>query len=516
MKVLDDKIRKDFIFDLYSKINSNFKEYDKITRRKMLDFINDFYSDYYNIIDICTVRELKFLKRLSSGEKINHSDEKYDFEITALISKMLIGYDFNDGYLLADEFKDNIMLALSKVDMKKAKKVDELNEFLVGFCKVNGNVLVETLINLASQLFNYSDEELREHIINNKLFRYYVMFNFKYIESLDNEMVEALYSDYYYVMDKLDENRKKYDFITAPSFDLEMYKNIFYNNFDTDNKIVSKFLKEIKALPFFWDRTLEEVRICALLNEEREELKESISNVPVLKMKHIDLTNLFELMDKAMDEMPSGALNGMCPREYKEKLKEKAEYEFKREMEYTGQGNACLGDDVAKNFYNLYFSLLEYVNNKYHIDTSLKKIYKQEYLDPNRLMPIIEYLFEDKEKIIDAYIKDNPHNFNSEDLEKVSKFKQGIRGMFTIAKYEEDYTAILASDRVYMIKGLNSNIDEVIPYHNIPCIVTTSLFPYDGVIIYDGLLSTYPISMGTSFAKIVEKEYNEDMKYYHL
>ena len=293
MKVLDDKIRKDFIFDLYSKINSNFKEYDKVTRRKMLDFINDFYSDYYNIIDICTVRELKFLKRLASGEKINHRDEKYDFEISSLMSKMLIGYDFSDGYLLADEFKDNIMLALSKVDMKKAKKVDELNEFLVGFCKVNGNVLVETLINLASQLFNYSDEELREHIINNKLFRYYVMFNFKYIESLDNEMVEALYSDYYYVMDKLDENRKKYDFITAPSFDLEMYKNIFYNNFDTDNKIVSKFLKEIKALPFFWDRTLEEVRICALLNEEREELKESISNVPVLKMKHIDLTNLF-------------------------------------------------------------------------------------------------------------------------------------------------------------------------------------------------------------------------------
>ena len=206
----------------------------------------------------------------------------------------------------------------------------------------------------------------------------------------------------------------------------------------------------------------------------------------------------------------------MCPREYKEKLKEKAEYEFKREMEYTGQKNACLGDDVAKSFYNLYFSLLEYVNNKYHIDTSLKKIYKQEYLDPNQLMPIIEYLFEDKEKIIDAYIKDNPHNFNSEDLEKVSKFKQGIRGMFTIAKYEEDYTALLASDRVYMIKGLNSNIDEVIPYHDIPCIVTTSLFPYDEVIIYDGLLSTYPISMGTSFAKIVEKEYNEDMKYYHL
>ncbi len=99
MQVLDDKLNKEFIFDLYSKINLDFKEYDKITRKQMLLFINNFYSDYHNIIDICTVRELKLLKRLASGEEINHSDEKYDFEISTLINKMLIGYDFSDGYL---------------------------------------------------------------------------------------------------------------------------------------------------------------------------------------------------------------------------------------------------------------------------------------------------------------------------------------------------------------------------------------------------------------------------------
>lgn len=171
---------------------------------------------------------------------------------------------------------------------------------------------------------------------------------------------------------------------------------------------------------------------------------------------------------------------------------------------------------IAKGFYKLYFSLLEYTNNKYHVNTNVKKIYKQEGLDPNLLNPIVEFLFKDKEKIIDAYIKDNPHSFSRDDLNKVSKFKQGIRGMFTIAKYEEDYTAVLASDRVYMIKGLNCNIDQVIPYQDIPCIIITSLLPYDDVIVYDGMLSTFPISMGTSFNKLVEKEYEEDMKYYHL
>lgn len=255
--------------------------------------------------------------------------------------------------------------------MKNAKKLDELNEFLVGFCKVNGNVLVETLISIALQLFDYSEEELREHIVNNKLFRYYVMLDYKYIESLDSKMIVAMYSDYYYVMDRLDENRKKYALLSNPNFDLDMYKNIFYNNFDTSNKIVSKFLREIKALPFFWNRTLEEFRICALLNEGREELKESISNVPILKMKHIDLTNFFDLMDKALDDMPSGALNGMTPNQYYKKSKEAIEHDIKKE--YVKQTNAHLNEKDAKKFYDLYFSLLEYVNNKYHINTSLKK-----------------------------------------------------------------------------------------------------------------------------------------------
>ena len=514
MKIVDNPYKKEFVFDLYSRIYPKFKEYDKITRKKMLEKIIEFYSDYNNIIDMCTYREIKFLKRMANREEINYDDERFKFEKASLIKKMLVGYNEKYEYDFYDELKEPILLALSKVKMSEVKKKTELNEFLIGFYKVMGNFLIYPLINITSSLLKLDDRVVFDHVFNNKLFNYYVMIYDKYMEVYDKKVPIGLYIGYFHYEEELDEARKEYAIGGTQTFDLGGYINIFYDDFNFDNKIVKKFYKELMDLPFFGFTVLKPIRIFALLNKDRESLKDSIRNVPALK--NYPLGDFFKLMDQAMDEMPSGALNGMCPREYKEKLKEQEEYEFKREMEYTGQKDACLGDDVAKGFYNLYFSLLEYINNKYYIDTSLKKIYKQESLDPNQLMPIIEYLFKDKEKIIDAYLKDNPHNFDSEDLEKVSKFKQGIRGMFTIAKYEEDYTAVLSSDRVYMIKGLNSNIDEVIPYRDIPCIVTTSLFPYDGVIVYDGLLSTYPISMGTSFVKMVEKEYNEDMKYYHL
>lgn len=509
MKIVDCPYDKGFVFDLYSRIYPDFKNYDKITKKKMIEKIREFYSNYNNIIDICTYREIKFLKMVANGEN-DFDYEKYKFEINTLRDKMLINYK----YCFYEELEGTIREALDKVKMSEVKKKTELNEFLVGFYKVMGNFLIYPLIDITSSLLNIDDRVVFDHVFNNKLFNYYVMIYDEYMKAYDKEVPIGLYNGYFHYEEELDEARKEYAIGGTQTFDLGEYINIFYDDFNFDNKIVKKFYNELNKLPFYSGHTLGAIRIYALLNRDREPIKEHMKSVP--NLKGINLDNIFELMDQAMDEMPSGALNGMCPREYKEKLKEQAEYEFKREIEYTGQKDACLGDDVAKGFYNLYFSLLEYVNNKYHVNTSVKKIYKQEQLDPNQLMPIIEYLFEDKEKIIDAYLKDNPHNFDSEDLEKVNKFKQGIRGMFTIAKYEEDYTALLSSDRVYMIKGLNSNIDEVIPYHDIPCIVTTSLFPYDGVIVYDGLLSTYPISMGTSFVKMVEKEYNEDMKYYHL
>ncbi len=514
MNVYRDDLEKKFIFDLYSRLYEDFKDYDKITKKKMFEEIKKFYGDYKNIIDICTYRELMFLKKISNST-VDSNDKKYEFEQSTLSTKMLITYDFSTkSYLLADEFKDNILLALKKANMKDVKEKTKLNEFLVGFCKVMGNFYAYPLIELASSLFNIDTKIVFNHVFNNKLFKYYIMIYDKYIEEFKKNMPICLFASYYYWEEELDKSREQYGIAGSQEFNLNQYINIFYDDFNFDNKTVKKFYNELMSLPFFGFTALESIRVYALLNKERDSLKESISNVPALK--NVDLKDFFILMDKAMDEMPSGALNGMCPREYKEKLKENEEYEEKKYKNYIKQNNACLGDDVAKGFYNLYFSLLEYVNNKYHVNTNIKKIYKQENLDPNNLMPIIEYLFKNKEKIIDNYLKDNPHKLDNKSLEKVSKFKHGIRDMFTIAKYEEDYTALLASDRVYMIKGLNSNIDEVIPYEDIPCIITTSLFPYEGVIVYDGLFSTYPISMGTSFEKMVEKEYREDIKYYHL
>ena len=168
MKIVDNPYKKEFVFDLYSRIYPKFKEYDKITRKKMLEKIIEFYSDYNNIIDMCTYREIKFLKRMANREEINYDDERFKFEKASLIKKMLVGYNEKYEYDFYDELKEPILLALSKVKMSEVKKKTELNEFLIGFYKVMGNFLIYPLINITSSLLKLDDRVVFDHVFNNR------------------------------------------------------------------------------------------------------------------------------------------------------------------------------------------------------------------------------------------------------------------------------------------------------------------------------------------------------------
>lgn len=54
------------------------------------------------------------------------------------------------------------------------KKKDRLNEFLVSFCKIQGNTLLLPLINIGSAILDVKEEDIYNHIVNNKLFNYCV------------------------------------------------------------------------------------------------------------------------------------------------------------------------------------------------------------------------------------------------------------------------------------------------------------------------------------------------------
>lgn len=528
MKMYDEinHYRKDYVYEQYTRIVEKFKAYEKITKTKMIDEIYKIYSDPNNIIDICTTKELKYLKMVLDNKltlidllenpgklEIKYLDDKYNWERRILKDKFLIDYDFYKESYIPEEIKESIKKALKIVKWKEHKKIDELNELLVSYCKIQGSALMDAVCQFASGITGINKDVIWKHMVNNRLFNYYVFNVTKNIDGLGNDIPLSIFNDYYDIEEELEIQRKKQGLAGGKTIDLRMYKTLFYNDFDINNPKIKKFLKELENLPFFSSSAIKPIREYALLNLDRKSLKQSIKNVPALN--DYDLSDFFKIMDEAMDEMPSGALNGFTPNELKEIKKNEIKRKILKEKNHIVQQNACLSKADAKLFYKIYFALLEFTNKKYQINKNVK-IYKQKEINPYEINEIINKYWENKEKVTLEFCVANPYKFNKEELALASEFKKGIRGIYIIAKYEKEYTAFMTTDKVYMVKGINDNLDNIISYKKLPSTVITAIIPFKGKLIYDGLLSELGIKMGNSFDEMIDEEYNKMIKYYHL
>ena len=159
-------------------------------------------------------------------------------------------------------------------------------------------------------------------------------------------------------------------------------------------------------------------------------------------------------------------------------------------------------EDDVKTFFKIYLGLLEYANKKLRV-TNLKKIYRKKDLPSEKLTKIRDALFKNHRNIIDDFIKDNPFNFNDDELKILDNFKFGIIDQFIIVEHRQDCTIVCTKNNVsYKIKGLYSNIGEIIPA---PALTEMLILPFRNVITYDGLISAYPISMGPGMIKMINE-----------
>lgn len=515
MKLKDEvkNFDKERLFDTYTRIVSDFKDYDKITKSKMLDEIFEVYSDYHNIIDICTVRELEYLKLVLENNEEIYNEQKYRWEISQLARKHLI---FRLPKInIPEEVYDFVCLAIKNIDWSLVRENTRINEVLIGLCKVYGELQADVLVQLGSALLKVDTDRLIKHVSSNKLFLYYVYFDVKNIPNFNKEIPIFIYQEYFDVLDELDEERKKQGIAYSGEIDIEDYVNIFYYDLNINRKKVNLFYKKLKETTPLYFFLIERIRTYSLLNIDRGPLKEYLGRF--LHVDEKEQGRIYRLLDQAMDEMPSGALNGATPNDVKLIRLERERNRYQREVDYLSQQNAKLTKKEVSTFYKIYFALLEFTNKKYHINTKVKKIYKQQKINPNDIIDIVDKFWSDKEIIIHEFIDLNPYKFKQDELDLVKEMVNGIRDIFVIARYDKEYTMMLSNNKIYMVKGLNGNIDRIISYQDLPVVVRTSLLPFNGKITYDGMFQSMPnIDFGVQLERMVESELGSSSKVYHL
>lgn len=168
--------------------------------------------------------------------------------------------------------------------------------------------------------------------------------------------------------------------------------------------------------------------------------------------------------------------------------------------------------EEGKLFYDLYAALLSFVNGKLKVSPAAFSN-TQEYTSrpPEARVAIRDALFAHRE-LIDEFIQENPANLKADELRVVASWKHAVVGKFYVFRHLAKYTVFLSSggspNKAYGVLGLADPLEEVIgPY--LPRLIETVLLPFNGKIIYDGLVSGYNISFGGGIKRMLKEEYKQ-------
>lgn len=108
--------------------------------------------------------------------------------------------------------------------------------------------------------------------------------------------------------------------------------------------------------------------------------------------------------------------------------------------------------------------------------------------------------------MLDTYIKEHSNELSEEDKDTIRQFKHFKKGTFYIIKLLKKYALFMGEKYVYGVYALNDPF-QMFWGNNLPVMVEAVLLPYKGKIIYDGLISNYPIHLGRGIRSSIKNSY---------
>ncbi len=159
------------------------------------------------------------------------------------------------------------------------------------------------------------------------------------------------------------------------------------------------------------------------------------------------------------------------------------------------QNKMILTEKDSDLFYELWFPVLDYVNKKFIINTSIGNISTQGQYDPNDMFPIATKLWEDADDIIDAYLLDKGDSLCIEHRNIVESWKHRISGQFILERHLKKGSVLISTDgnnNVYLVKGIKTSLEDMFFMFPIPMYLWATLLPFKNDIISDGLIMTPP------------------------
>src|SRR6516225_9418178 len=113
--------------------------------------------------------------------------------------------------------------------------------------------------------------------------------------------------------------------------------------------------------------------------------------------------------------------------------------------------------------------------------------------------------------LIGAFVEENPAGLTSDELDIVRSWQHLVHGKFYVFRQLKKYMVFLSTDKqpiAYGVLALWQPFEELTgPY--LPVLTETVLLPFKGMIVYDGLMSSYRISFGPGIRRRLNESFKE-------
>lgn len=168
-------------------------------------------------------------------------------------------------------------------------------------------------------------------------------------------------------------------------------------------------------------------------------------------------------------------------------------------------------------FYKLFNPLLVYAGQQTGLAPHLASPQDLRKLTLPQIVEIRNALY-DQVQLFDSFIAQNPAGASATELGFVAGWKNFMRGMFYLIRYQKDYAVFLTSEvpaKAYGVRALYSSFEEMVGA-SLPFAVNTVLLPFKEYIICDGLISSYPVSFGSGIRHSLTEAYQKAKSQYGI
>ena len=160
----------------------------------------------------------------------------------------------------------------------------------------------------------------------------------------------------------------------------------------------------------------------------------------------------------------------------------------------------------AKFFYALWIPLLDHVNRTYNVNPKLGKMARADGLNIQEVRVVADFLWSHPE-VIDGYLASA--ELPPDHREIIAGWNRFVSGEFILERHLKRGSVFISleNEQVYMVGGILSSWEEMIPQADLPILLRATLIPFRDKIIYDSIVTCSNVILGRGYAETFKDIY---------